>query len=238
MTTFVLVHGGGHGGWCWQRTARALREAGHEVHTPTLTGFGDRVHLDDGHVGFPTFVTDIVNVLEFEDLRDVVLVGHSMGGVIVPRVAEVARERVGRVVWLAGPVLEDGETLVQAIPQTPAIARAVTLGEDGSVTTDVELLLDAILADASAADRRWVGERHRPYPTAALVEPGQLSAFLALGCPAGYVAALQDQAVPIEAARRFAARLPGAPLVEIDAGHDSMVTRPAETAAALIAVSG
>jgi len=238
MTTFVLVHGGGHGGWCWQRTARVLRAGGHEVHAPSLTGFGDRVHLDTGHVEFATFVADIANLLEFEDLRDVVLVGHSMGGVVIPRVAEVAPERIGRVVWLAGPVLDDGESLIQAIPQTPATARAVKIADDGSITTDDELILDAILSDASEEDRRWVGARHRPYPQAALVEPGRLTAFLALGRPAGYVLCRGDQCVPEEAARRFAARLPaGTPVLEVDAGHDCMVTRPGETAAALVTVA-
>jgi pimeloyl-ACP methyl ester carboxylesterase len=240
MTTFVLVHGGGHGGWCWQRVARLLRADGHDVHTPTLTGFGDRVHLvpPGGEVPFPTFVTDVVNVLEFEDLHDAVLVGHSMGGVIVPRVAEAAPDRLARVVWLAGPVLADGETLIESIPQTPAIARAVTIAPDGTLTTDVEALLAAILSDGTEADRRWVAERHRPYPHAALVEPGRLTAFLALGCPAAYVLAARDETIPPDRARRFAARLPGAPVFEVDASHDAMVSRPAETAAALLAAAG
>src|SRR4051812_16992837 len=116
--TFVLVHGGGHGGWCWQRVARALRADGHEVHTPTLTGFGDRAHLDAP--GFETFVEDVVALLELEDLRDVVLVGHSMGGTIIPRVAERVADRIARVVWLTAAVTADGESLLQAVPQTPA----------------------------------------------------------------------------------------------------------------------
>ena len=106
MTTFVLVHGGGHGGWCWQRVARELRTAGHDVHTPTFTGFGERHHL--AAESFGTFVTDVANVLEFEDLTDVVLVGHSMGGTIIPRVAERVPERIGTVVWLAAVVTHDG----------------------------------------------------------------------------------------------------------------------------------
>ena len=109
----MLVHGGGHGGWCWQRLARELRSRGHEVYTPTLTGFGERRHLDNEGLTFDTFVTDIVSVLEYEDLRDVVLVGHSMGGVIVPRVAEIAADRIRAVVWLAAVVLDDDETLAR-----------------------------------------------------------------------------------------------------------------------------
>src|SRR5881394_4574014 len=114
-STFVLVHGGGHGGWCWQRVAKRLRNAGHDVYTPTLTGFGERSHLDTATVTFETFVLDIVNVLTFEDLHDVVLVGHSMGGVIIPRVAERVADRLARVVWLTAAVCADGETLLQAV---------------------------------------------------------------------------------------------------------------------------
>jgi alpha-beta hydrolase superfamily lysophospholipase len=99
MATFVLVHGGGLGGWCWRACANELRARGHEVYAPTLTGFGERAHVPAPD--FETFVTDVASVIRFEDLRDVVLVGHSMGGVIVPRVAEVVTDRIRLVVWLA-----------------------------------------------------------------------------------------------------------------------------------------
>ncbi|MGA2305356.1 MAG: alpha/beta fold hydrolase [Acidimicrobiales bacterium] len=231
--TFVLVHGGGHGGWCWQRMASVLRNRGHQVWTPTLTGFGERHHLDHGQVTFDTMVTDVAAVLEFEDLHDVVLVGHSMGGVIVPRVAEVSIERVARVVFMAAVVLNDGETLLEAVPATPAVSRAVTIAEDGTAVTDHALLVDALLPEASSADRAWVLERHLSYPPAALVEPGRLSQFLELGLPTGYVVATEDLLVPPTLARTFARRLPGVAVAEVAAGHDLMLTRPEESATAL-----
>jgi pimeloyl-ACP methyl ester carboxylesterase len=231
--SFVLVHGGGHGGWCWQRMAAVLRGRGHEVWTPTLTGFGERHHLDHGQVTFDTMVSDIAAVLEYEDLHDVVLVGHSMGGVIVPRVAEVCIERVTQVVWMAAVVLNDGETLLEAIPQTPAVARAVTIGEDGTAVTDHALLMEALLPDATAEDRAWVLERHRSYPPAALVEPGRLSSFLELGLPTGYVVATEDLMIPSALAHTFADRLPTSARAEVAGGHDLMLTRPEESATAL-----
>ena len=234
--TFVLVHGGGHGGWCWKRLAEELRSRGHEVWTPTLTGFGERRHLDTDAITFETFVTDIVSVLEYEDLNDVVLVGHSMGGVIVPRVAEVAAKRLRAVVWMAAVVLNDEETLLEAVPQTPEIARAVIIQDDGSVRTDPQLMIEALLPDGTDEERAWVLARHRPYPPMALVEPGRLTAFTALELPTGYVLATLDCAVAPERARAFAARLPGARCAEVEAGHDLMVTRPGETADALLAV--
>jgi pimeloyl-ACP methyl ester carboxylesterase len=236
-STFVLVHGGGHGGWCWQLMAKELRSRGHEVWTPTLTGFGERRHLDSDAITFETFVTDIVSVLEYEDLRDVVLVGHSMGGVVVPRVAEVATSRIRTVVWMAAVVLNDDETLLEAVPQTPEVAKAVTIQDDGSVRTDPQLMMEALLPDGTEQERAWVLARHRPYPPMALVEPGRLTAFKALDLPTGYVLATLDRAVAPEHAREFAARLPGARYAEVEAGHDLMVTRPKESADALLAVS-
>ncbi len=94
MTTYVLVHGAWHGGWCWKRVAPLLRAAGHEVYAPTLTGLGERAHLLSPEVGLDTHVQDIVNVLTYEDLQDVVLVGHSYGGMVVAGVAERAAERL------------------------------------------------------------------------------------------------------------------------------------------------
>ena len=85
---FVLVHGAWHGGWCWSRVATRLRAAGHIVHTPTLTGLGERRHLISAQVNLDTHVEDVVNLLEFEDLRDVVLVGHSYGGIVITGVAD------------------------------------------------------------------------------------------------------------------------------------------------------
>ena len=231
--TFVLVHGGGHGGWCWQRVARRLRDRGADVYTPTLTGFGERSHLDLASVSFETFVTDVVNVFRFEDLHDVVLVGHSMGGVIVPRVAELVPDRIRRVVWLAGAVTADGETLIEAVPQSPWIARAVTLGPDGTAHTDPELVLDANIHDGTPDERAFVRDRHLPYPPDALVEPGRLGAFLALGLPTGYVTARDDRTIEPSVCAKFVARLPGCRAVDVGGGHDCMITRPDEVTDAL-----
>lgn len=237
MTTFVFVHGGGHGGWCWKWTAAALRDAGHEVHAPTLTGFGERAHLGACATSFQTFVDDVANVIRFEDLRDVVLVGHSMGGVLIPRVAEEVPDRIRRVVWLTALVCADGESLRDAIPTTPWIAKAVTVGPEGTAHTDPDLILEAILQDGSPEQRAYVRERHLPYPPHALIEPGRLSAFLALGLPTAYVVATEDRTIIPDAQERMAGRLPGTRRSAIEACHDCMVTRPDEVARILVDVS-
>ena len=88
--TFVLVHGAWHGGWCWKKLTPLLRVAGHQVFTPTLTGLGERSHLLSPAVDLTTHIKDITAVLEYEDLQDVVLVGHSYGGMVIAGVAEKA----------------------------------------------------------------------------------------------------------------------------------------------------
>lgn len=107
MATFVLVPGFWLGGWAWEDVAKRLREQGHDVHPVTLTGLGDRVHLASPEVTLQTHVQDIVNVLEYQDLRDVVLVAHSGGGVPVTGAADRAYERVARIVYVeSGPFPE------------------------------------------------------------------------------------------------------------------------------------
>jgi pimeloyl-ACP methyl ester carboxylesterase len=233
----VLVHGGGHGGWCWQDVAGRLRADGNDVYTPTLTGFGERSHLDVSHVDFETFVTDVVNVFVFEDLHDVVLVGHSMGGIVIPRVAEVVPDRIRLVVWLAAAVTEDGQSLIQAVPQSPWIAKAVTLGPDGTAHTDPELILDANIHDGTPEQKAFVRDRHLPYPPHALVEPGRLSAFLALGLPTGFITARDDRTIEAPVTARFADLLPGCARADVPGGHDCMITQPAAVAAALEAMA-
>ena len=235
MGVFVLVHGGGQGGWCWKECARVLREQRHEVYAPTLTGFGERAHLRAA--GFETYVEDVARLLEFEDLHGVVLVGHSMGGCIVARVAERTPDRIAGVVFVTAVVTRDGETLLDTTPQTPWVAQAVRIGADGTAHTDPVKMLEANLHDGDAAQREWVLRRHTDYPPFGLVEPGRLSAFLALGLPTGYVVASQDRTIDPKIQEEFAARLPGCRRASVDAGHGCMITRPEETARAILAVS-
>src|ERR1700759_2182793 len=107
--TFVLVHGAWHGGWCWRRVADLLEARGHRVFTPTLTGLGERSHLMSADINLDTHITDVVNVLKWEDLRDVVLVAHSYGGWPVSGAIEQMLDRIASVVYLDAFVPEDGQ---------------------------------------------------------------------------------------------------------------------------------
>ncbi len=112
MTTFVLVHGAWHGGWCWREVADSLRGRGHLVYTPTLTGLAERRHLIDSVDGPDTHVEDIVNLVLWEDLHEIVLVGHSYGGMVITGTASRITERIERLVYLDAFVPEEsGQSL-------------------------------------------------------------------------------------------------------------------------------
>jgi pimeloyl-ACP methyl ester carboxylesterase len=100
MATYALVHGAWHGGWCWKKVTPLLRAAGHEVFAPTLTGLGERAHLLTPAVDPETHIDDVLGVLHYEDLRQVVLVGHSYGGTVITGVAARAADRIGHLVYL------------------------------------------------------------------------------------------------------------------------------------------
>src|SRR5215216_3200188 len=116
MAAYVLVGGGWLGGWCWQRVARRLREEGHDAYPVTLTGLGERVHLASPQVDLETHITDVVNLIEFEDLHDVVLLGHSYGGLVVTGAADKILERISQLVYLDTAPLPDGAILLEKFP--------------------------------------------------------------------------------------------------------------------------
>ena len=116
MTTFVLVHGAWHGGWCYKRVARLLRQAGHEVYTPTLTGLGERAHLINRAIDLDTHVQDILGVIRCEELSDVVLCGHSYGGMVITGVAEQIAAKIRSLVYLDAFVPENGKCLFDYLP--------------------------------------------------------------------------------------------------------------------------
>ena len=116
MAAYVLVGGGWLGGWCWQRVAPRLREEGHDAYPVTLTGLGERVHLASAQVDLQTHITDVVNVIEFEDLHDVVLLGHSYAGIVVTGVADRVPDRISKLVYLDTGPLPNGTALIETFP--------------------------------------------------------------------------------------------------------------------------
>jgi pimeloyl-ACP methyl ester carboxylesterase len=166
MANFVLVHGAWIGGWCWRPNAQALRKAGHEVFTPTLTGLGERSHLMNPSINLDTHIADIVNVIKHEELSDVVLVGHSYGGMVVTGVADTLADKIRSLVYLDAFVPESGQALVDLAPPEPKPQPA----------SDYTLApLPAAVFGARPEVAAFVDAHTSPHPAACFAQPVKLT---------------------------------------------------------------
>ena len=237
MATYVLVHGGGHGGWCYQRVARILRAAGHEVYTPTLTGLGERAHLLDHRVDLNRHIEDVVAVLHFEDLRDVILVGHSYGGMVITGIADRAADRVGKLVYLdaANPV--NGQSLVDVSGPIIEAVRPM-----GTVVDGMELVLlpgpDAglLYGVTDPADLAWMADRLTGHPWVCFEQRLELTNEDALWAIPQYHVVCTSTLATRDPELMARARAEGC-LWDINTGHDLMLTEPERTADALLQVA-
>jgi pimeloyl-ACP methyl ester carboxylesterase len=114
MANYCLVHGAWRGGWVWKRVARQLRKEGHDLYTPTMIGLGERSHLLNGAINLSTCIQDIVNVIKFEELNDVILCGHSFAGMVITGVADMISEQIAALVYLDAVVPEDGTRFLRS----------------------------------------------------------------------------------------------------------------------------
>lgn len=237
MATYVLVHGGGHGGWCYQRVARLLRAAGHDVDTPTLTGLGERAHLLGPHVDLDLHIRDVVAVLDSEDLRDVILVGHSYGGMVITGVADRAADRVGRLVYLDAATPVNGQSLVDVAGPVINAVRPMGTTLDG-----IELVLlpgpDAglLYGVTDPADLAWMAERLTPHPWRCFEQPLRLINEAALSAIPQYHVICSSTLPTRDRALMAKAQAEGR-LWQIDTGHDLMITEPRLVGDALLAVA-
>jgi pimeloyl-ACP methyl ester carboxylesterase len=234
MATYVLVHGGGHGGWCWQRVTPILRGAGHDVHTPTLTGVGERAHLLATDTDLDTHITDVTALLRCEGLHDVILVGHSYGGMVITGVADRALGRVGQLVYLDAPRPRDGEALADL-----ARGAMAALRQAGRVVDGVELVLfpgDGPLGYYGVTDPddvAWMRPRLTPHPWKSFAQPLRLVNQAAVDAlPRTNLNCTPTMSARDEPVRRRA--LDADRVWEIDTGHDLMVTEPQAVAEMLL----
>ena len=181
MATFVLVPGFWLGGWCWQRVARQLRYGGHDVYPVTLTGLGERVHLATPQVDLETHITDVVNLIKFEDLRDVILVGHSGGGVVITGVADRIPNRLSQLVYLDSSPVPDGFAQIDTnTPKARAfVERVVAERGDGwrwplPSWDELENVIGASLAGLGDKERTLMQARAVAQPFGIIRQPLRL----------------------------------------------------------------
>lgn len=234
--TFVLVHGAWHGGWCWQETRAVLEEAGHRVFTPTQTGLGERAHLLSRNITLDTFVEDIANVLRFEALNDVVLVGHSFGGLAISGVADRMPERLRQLIYLDSMLLESGQCPFDTL-SAEVVEGRIRAAEESSGGLSLPFPKPKSLGILTEADAAKLGNRLTPHPVSTYRSPLHLKHPLTNGIPAAYVVCTDPIYTPLEASRQFA-KAKGLPFIEFATGHDAMITAPDALAHLLMKIAG
>lgn len=222
MATYVLVHGAYQGGWIWKPVATRLRAAGHSVYAPTLEGCAERYPLVRPGITMTSHAQEIAQLLFYEDLQDVVLVGTSSGGMVVCRAAEMARERIGRLVFVDALALLPGEKVADIVKRsTPYETTDITTGPSRA---DAEKRL---FSDLDPDTRAWALARYTSHPIAALEAPVELESFWMQPWSATVIRCCRSVNPPEAHQRRTAERL-HATWHELDAGHYPMLSHPDE----------
>lgn len=240
-STFVLVHGAWHGGWCWREVATLLEGAGHRVLAPTLTGLGERAHLREPVPSLATHIQDVIALIETEELADVILVGHSYAGMVITGVADKIKNRIKHIVFLDAALPQNGQSM---ITQNPAVtapqAIAATIAGLRSLAPDGEWMAPLPPAAFGIAPEQtdklaWVGRRLTSHPLKTWTDPIVLANGGSDGLPRTYVLCvkriLAQTAFPAHAARIRAGQAgTGWRVIDLQTGHDAMVAAPDQVA--------
>jgi pimeloyl-ACP methyl ester carboxylesterase len=235
-STFVLVHGAWHGGWCWRRVAERLTAAGHRVFCPTLTGLGERAHLLSREVTLTTHIADVAGLLEAEELQDVVLVGHSYGGIVITGVAARAKSHLRQLVYLDSAIVEDGGSWAGSAPPEIAAERR-KLARQSSDGLSLPVPEAGVFGLLEPKDIEWVQRRLTPQPFAPYDQKMHWGGPVGNGLPKIYVDCTEPAYPGLAAAKdRYRGR-PDWPFVELKTGHDAMVSAPEATANILLGLA-
>jgi len=221
VAAYVLVHGAYQGGWIWKLLGERLRAAGHLVHAPTLDGCGERREQVRPGITVGTHAREIAGLLFYEDLRDVVLVGTSSGGMVVCKAAEQAADRLSRLVFVDALALLPGERVADIVSRPAGEVTPVTIAP---TRADAE---SRMFADLEPALRAWALARYTPHPIAALEAPMEPTGFWDRAWTAAVIRCTRARNPPEAHQRRTALRLK-AQYAEMDTGHYPMLSQPDE----------
>ena len=237
MATFILVHGGGHGGWCYNKLSPLLRSEGHIVLSPSLTGCGDRKHLATADVDLDTHITDIVNLLDYDDLSEVILVGHSYGGMVITGVADRAADKIRILVYLDAAHPLNGESLRMVAPESiePTYAGVRTVNGAEMVMWPSPGMA-AFFGITDPADAAWADSKLTPHPWKCYAQPLNLTN----GDAASKVRRVNincTRSLRTSESRGITRQTQGERNYEIDTGHDLMITEPRAVADMLLEIA-
>jgi len=234
--TLILIHGAWHGGWCWHRLTPLLESHGMRVIAPDLPSMGadptpaSEVSLES----WARFVAGIV-----ERVPDCVLVGHSRGGVVISRAAELVPDSIRRLVYLSAYLLPDGESVAaEARRDTASLIAANMIPARRGVTCLLrpEVLREAFYGECDDADAAHAIAQLSPEPLKALAAPLSISAGRFGRVPRAYIETTRDRAVSLDAQRRMQSALPCSPVFTLDADHSAFLSQPEALARILISI--
>jgi pimeloyl-ACP methyl ester carboxylesterase len=231
--TFVLVHGTWHGGWCWRRVADMLEKKGHKVYAPSLTGMAERSHLLTKDVNLTTHVNDVVNLIKWEDLQDIVLVGHSSAGFVITQAAEQIGPAVASIVYLDAFVPQAGDNLISLANPGPRKALEDAVARGDLVAKPVP----AAAFNVNEKDRAWVDAKCTPHPLAAVVEKVTAAEARERIARKTYIRAMGFMSPVFDQTLAKMKTTPGWKTYDVPSGHDVMVDMPERLAEILLEVA-
>jgi pimeloyl-ACP methyl ester carboxylesterase len=232
MTNYLLIHGAMRGAWLWDKLMPLLMKAGGNPMAIDLPGHGDRT-AEGSFATMSTYIDDVIQFIRKENLKDLVLVGHSMSGIVISKAAEEIPERIKHLVYLAAVVPRNNEALIDLLAKDRQEAIRKLHGKAKEIFGTPETLRPMYFTDLEGDEKEFYLRQLTPQPLAAFFEKIKFKQFPKIPIPMTYVLGLKDKSLPPELTRRFAKRL-GVEPIEIDAGHDLMVSRPGEVAKALL----
>lgn len=231
MACFVLVHGAWHGGWCWAETARALGDLGHDVHTPTLTGLGERSHLLSDDITPDTHAMDIVNTIRWRDLNDVILLGHSYGGTVITGAAGHVPNAIRALVYLDAFAPEVSGVSLFAAANPDRMAGFQKQIDAGAIALEPDHAINTWTDDPEL--KSWIRARCTPHPKGCFTHGITLNGREREIAHRHYIWAAKNSASPFVAEYERVRDLPGWTSETIPTWHDAMIEAPEDLAARL-----
>jgi pimeloyl-ACP methyl ester carboxylesterase len=238
MSTFVLVHGAWHGRWSWDKVVPRLEEAGQKVEAPDLPGHGDD-KTPVPEVSLQSYADRVCQVIDRQS-EPVILVGHSMGGIVISQAAEQCPEKTETLVYLSGFLLPNGTSLVelsQSDTDSAVMQNLVVNEAEGVVTVREEARREAFYGDCSDEDVAWAKARLMPQPLAPLVTPVKITEENFGRIARVYIECLRDRAITPSTQRKMYTSLPCEKIISMDTSHSPFLSAPEELVSHLVSLA-
>ena len=224
---FLLIHGAWHGGWVWNEISEILNYQGYSVSTPTLTGLGEKKHLLSSKITIETFIEDVVNHIIFENLNNIILVGHSFAGSVISGVADKLKDRIQKLIYFDAVILKDGQKPFDITPKEIVKQRIELAKRFGN-----GISIPAPSADAfgvfDVKKSLLLEEKLTPHPLSTYQSKLTIKNEIGNGIPLFYIFCNDPVYKSLESSRKVVRKLKW-PIFELNAGHDAMLTHPKET---------